>query len=267
MYGMTNAGGGGGATKGVPKFTYTGSAEVINEDEKGKNWRINFLTSGTFTVLKLNGAKNNPVDVWLCGGGGGGGSYSDVSRCGGGGGGGYTKQTSLQLEEGVPYAITIGAGGGYATGTRKAGGSGGTTSGFSTSAAGGRGAGADSTLDTRACVGGAGGSGGGSGNGGKGGSNGASGGKDTGGSSNYPGGQGAGVNTHQFKDNSLPICCAGGSACAYSGTVPGAADASGGASGVKPPANRGGGGGGGGRSGYSGNAGASGVVCIRNNRF
>ena len=51
-----------------------GTYQVL--DDGGGNWRIKFLSSGTFTPLK-----NMVIDVFLVGGGGGAGS----SYCGAGG--------------------------------------------------------------------------------------------------------------------------------------------------------------------------------------
>ena len=69
---------GGGAWVGIPNFTYTGTYETV--DDGDGNWRIKFLTSGIFTLLK---PKQLLIDVFCVGGGGGGGGGS-----GGGGGGG-----------------------------------------------------------------------------------------------------------------------------------------------------------------------------------
>ena len=63
---------GGGGGGGVPQFEYTGTYEYI--DDGGGNWRIKFLTSGTFTPLKAM-----TIDAFLVGGGASG------SRSGGGG--------------------------------------------------------------------------------------------------------------------------------------------------------------------------------------
>ena len=58
---------GGGAWVGIPNFTYTGTYETV--DDGDGNWRIKFLTSGIFTLLK---PKQLLIDVFCVGGGGGG---------------------------------------------------------------------------------------------------------------------------------------------------------------------------------------------------
>ena len=106
----------------APKFTYTGTYEYI--DDGGGNWRIKFLTSGTFTPLK-----NMTADAFLVGGGAGGGyRYGPY-----GGGGGYTKtEKSIALSANNTYEIVIGAGG-------ESNGNGGETSAFSVTVSGGSG--------------------------------------------------------------------------------------------------------------------------------
>lgn len=65
------------ALDSAPKFTYTGTYEYI--DDGDGNWRIKFLSSGTFTPLK-----DMTIDVFLVGGGGGGaGSNSSAAASGG----------------------------------------------------------------------------------------------------------------------------------------------------------------------------------------
>lgn len=96
------------AVSKLPKFTYTGTYELI--DDGGGNWRIKFLTSGVLTLLK-----KLIVDVFLVGGGGAAGiSTSGTSKTlygSGGGAGGYTlTQKSVVLEPG-DYQIVVGAGG------------------------------------------------------------------------------------------------------------------------------------------------------------
>lgn len=110
-------GGGIGGGSGFPEFTYTGQYQLV-DDENG-DWRIKFLTSGTFTLLSpeiLN------IDVFLVGGGGGGGAagyssskssagYSYWYNGGGGGGGGYTKTENFLIRSAENYPISIGSGG------------------------------------------------------------------------------------------------------------------------------------------------------------
>lgn len=68
----------GGST---PSFTYTGTYTFLQDT--ASNWRIKFLTDGTFTPLS-----DMVIDLFAVGGGGGtehsSGSYADP-----GGGGGY----------------------------------------------------------------------------------------------------------------------------------------------------------------------------------
>ena len=112
----------------VPQFTYTGQSEVIVE--AGIGWKIRFLTSGTFTLLKPD---RMMIDAFLVGGGGGGGGdQSTGGLSGGGGGGGFTGTYFAQVEKGIPYEITIGAGGAAKQG-------GGVTTAFAYYAEGGKG--------------------------------------------------------------------------------------------------------------------------------
>ena len=109
-----------------------GTYQVL--DDGGGNWRIKFLSSGTFTPLK-----DMVIDVFLVGAGGGKGSV----RCGGGGAGYTTTVRSITLAANTAYQITIGAAGkngnkGNSTSVTD-GTDGGTTSAFSTVAAGGKG--------------------------------------------------------------------------------------------------------------------------------
>ena len=173
----------------TPEFTYTGSYQVVQDNDsvisdfanwKG-NWKIRFLTSGTLTFTNLHGW-NGLIDVFLVGGGGGGGTGSDP----GGGGGGYTKtQRNISVSKQNKYNITIGGGDGI-------------SSAFSFSAKngskGGNGNGGD------------GGSGGG-GSYGKGGSNGGDGGTAY---DYYPGGKGQGTTTKEFGEPNGKLYSDGG---------------------------------------------------------
>ena len=100
-------GGGGG---GVPKFEYTGNYEYI--DDGGGNWRIKFLTSGTFTPLKAM-----TIDAFLVGGGGGGmigeahPAYPQKNAGSGGGGGKTVTVKHVTLTANTEYTIDVGAGG------------------------------------------------------------------------------------------------------------------------------------------------------------
>lgn len=234
------------AVSKLPKFTYTGTYELINDG--GKNWRIKFLTSGIFTP-----SKNMSVDIFLVGGGGGG---RNITGSGGGGGGGYTSTIAqVTLIAGTAYTVAIGAGGGNIA-------DGGNTSFDSYSAAGGKSPGAAS-----GGVGGAGGSGGGGYitrspytgyAGGSDGSDGVSGG------GSVPG-TGQGTTTREFGEATGDLYAGGGGGnSGYSGTAGAGGAGGGGAGGQSGTVNTGGGAGGG--SGDYTITGGSGIVIIRNAR-
>lgn len=262
-------------TSYLPTYSYNGTAQLI--DDGNFNWRLKFLTSGTLRFSYL-GNGTNGIDVFCVGGGGGGGwgyrNDNNEGSAGTGGGGGYaTTSTGKSIAVNTDYTITIGAGGSShpatATPTKSTGG---TTSAFSVTAAGGQVGGPNGYCATDSYGGvtgwGKGGSGGGSGRtGGKGGFNGSDG---SGNSSS-----GAGTSTYEFGDTSSTLYCGGGGggyawdAGAYGtgGSGGGANGATGGkTTGSSASANTGGGGGGGGNSGYSGGSGGSGIVVIRNKR-
>ena len=248
----------------TPEFTYTGSSKIVNDNDQAisdfpnykGNWKIKFLTSGTFKVTNMYGWDGR-IDLFLVGGGGGGGKVYDSSRQeyeGGGGGGGYTatkKLINVSLNTG--YKITIGSGGAIDT-------NGGNTSAFGYDAAGGKKA-------TK--IGGDGGSGGGNsgyqkgGNGGSDGSDGAT-------QGDNPGGNGQGTTTREFGESSGNLYAGGGGGGAnqkVGGWVAGKGGDGGGADATKSAvANTGGGGGGSSIYGELGGAGGSGIVIIRNAR-
>lgn len=237
----------------APKFTYTGTYEYI--DDGGGNWRIKFLSSGTFTPLK---AMN--IDAFLVGGGGGGNIYA-------GGGGGYTKTVqSIELTPKSEYSIVVGSGGAGINTSDKAN-AGGITSAFNETANGGSGA-----LDYD---GGAGGSGGGAagyrGNGASGGEDGGSGGSTTLGA----GGAGQGTTTREFGESSGILYSGGGGGRAsgegyYGGIGGNGGGGDGGAwgsTGSNGETNTGGGGGSGSNNGPKyGGTGGSGIVIIRKHK-
>ena len=107
----------------TPVYTYTGSHQLIN-DGNG-NWRIKFLSSGTFKLTKP--LCSNSIDVFLVGGGAGGfngGNENNFEAGGSGGGGGYTRTSKyIQTAVNTPYQIVVGLGGGVAS-------NGGASSGF-----------------------------------------------------------------------------------------------------------------------------------------
>ena len=86
-------------------FTYTGTHTWV--DDGNGNFRIKFLTSGTFTPRKTL-----YFDVFLVGGGGGT-VYPTDGYLYGCGGAGYTRTyVNIQLIAGTAYQIVVGAGGG-----------------------------------------------------------------------------------------------------------------------------------------------------------
>ena len=227
----------------TPDFTYTGDYEVVDDSDSPisdfaswkNNWKIRFLTSGTFTVTKLNGWDGR-LDVFLVGGGGDGGRGQNNSDTGGywsgaGGGSGFTTTESVIIKAGVDYSISVPSAGGDAQAFGK------------TALHGNNG-----TSDS----GGNGGSGGGKAGMG-GGSTGGKGGVD-GSDGEGPGGTGQGTTTREFGESVGKLYATGGD----------------GASGyTKAPANQvpnSGNGGGGGGFNTKGSAGSSGIVIARNAR-
>lgn len=248
----------------TPEFTYAnGTYKIVDDSDsaisdfpnyKG-NWKIRFLTSGTFKVTNMHGWDGR-IDLFLVGGGGGGGKVYDSSRGeyeGGGGGGGYTStRKSVQLSLNTGYPITIGSGGAIST-------DGGNTSAFGYSASGGKKA-------TK--IGGDGGSGGGSSGyatGGNGGSNGSD-----GTTTDNQGGKGQGTTTKEFGESSRNLYAGGGGGGVnqkVGGYVAGKGGDGGGADATKSAVdNTGGGGGGSNVYGELGGSGGSGIVIIRNAR-
>ena len=224
-------------------FTYTGDYIIVPEDEN--NWRVKFLTSGTFTATDAL-----LIDVFLVGGGGGG--YTKTSNSYGGGGGGYTKtEKSLYLEKDKSYEIVIGDGGAASS-------NGGISSAFNITCSGGLGA----TNNN----GGNGGSGGGaglpSGNGGDGGSDGSNGSSTTKGN----GGTGQGITTREFGESTGDLYAGGGAGGSYIGNAGKGGDGGGGTDSNNPAQENTGGGGYGGLIGNPAGSGASGIVIIRNHR-
>ena len=105
-----------------------GTYQVL--DDGGGNWRIKFLSSGTFTPLK-----DMVVDAFLVGGGGGKG----MSYTGAGGSGYTTTVRSVVLAANTAYPIVVGAAGKNGLSSGSDGTNGGTTSAFSSVAEGGKG--------------------------------------------------------------------------------------------------------------------------------
>lgn len=235
-----------GSTISVPiinkDFTWTGGDGTYQVlDDGDKNWRIKFLSSGTFTPLK-----DMVIDAFLVGAGGGG--YKAIFY-GNGGGGGYTKTVkSIILTANTAYSIVIGAGGSAYVDKDHHGTSGGDTSAFSETAAGGK-AGTSGK-------GGNGGSGGGSYNS----SNevGYAGGSDGSNGGGTDGGTGQGTTTREFGEADGDLY-AGGGGGHYSGSLGVGGAGGGGNAKESGVANTGGGAG-------SGGEGGSGIVIIRKHK-
>ena len=122
-----------------------GTYQVL--DDGGGNWRIKFLSSGTFTPLK-----DMVIDAFFVGGGG----ASAGNYCGYGGAGYTTTVRSVVLTANTAYSIVVGAAGtnGHPTSAT----TGGETTAFTASAAGGKNTSNGTSSSKR--PGGAGGSGG-----------------------------------------------------------------------------------------------------------
>lgn len=125
--------GGRGASISAPiigkDFNWTGGDGTYQVlDDGGGNWRIKFLSSGTFTPLK-----NMVIDAFLLGAGGGSGS----DYCGAGGAGYTTTVRSVVLAANTAYPLVIGAAGTNGNYSGTAATKGGTTSAFAAVANGG----------------------------------------------------------------------------------------------------------------------------------
>ena len=243
-------------------FTYTGTYTWV--DDGGIDFRLKFLTSGTFTPNK-----DIKIDLFIVGGGGGGG-YGTSS--GTGGGGGYTGTwTNISLTAGTAYSVVVGAGG-------NANGNGGASSFNGTYAKNGGLRVIPNGYNWSPYPGGAGGSGGGAngdgsastywpgGNGGSNGSNGQT--------INAAGGIGQGSTTREFGEASGDLYAGGGGGSGYTSSKTGGTGGAGGGgrgygsagayqSGI---ANTGGGGGGNYKGSSTAGSGGSGIVIIRNKR-
>ena len=277
----------------LPTFQYLVNGEDKSKDEAyvkitdegDGNWFIKFLQSGNFKMIYPD---TYNLDIFLVGGGGAG-AWNGGGFSSGGGGGGYVKLFTYKAAKDTEYAAVIGAGGKSVAGS--AGGTGGTTSIFGNSAAGGAGGdyGLPASDYVRQGYGGAGGSGGGNGgynhldSGKPGGTN--------GGSAPSGGGAGGGVSTipwgNEEKYGRYAGGGGGGSASTWEGAYYGGAGGAGGggagsrgdnnegsptggSSASSGAANTGGGGGGAGYGAtkwkYSGGNGGSGIIIIRNHQ-
>ena len=235
------------------EFTYTGDYNF--KDGAGGTIELEFLTSGTFTLLKSTPFK--PFDLCLVGGGGNGGD-GNGSVGGSGGGGGYVENVfDVPIELNKAYPIVIGGSAGDTTGfdyTAKAGQNGGQ------GRAGGKGGsgGGGSSYNTRA-------------NGGSNGSDGFNGSNTNSSSGEYKGGIGQHTTTKAFGTGRL--LAGGGGGGSYTGIVglggPGGGGNGGSAGSGANAASNGEpntGGGGGGAYYYPGSksgSGGSGIVILR----
>lgn len=253
----------------TPEFTYTGSYQVVQDNDspisdfanwKG-TWKIRFLTSGTLTFSNLHGFSGK-IDLFLVGGGGG------ASRAGAGGG--YTtNKKSILVSTNIGYDIFIGSGGSAGVGNERTGGKGGSTSAFGAAADGG-----DTPVSAGISAGATGGSGGGAASAskqpGSGGSDGQNGGNSENGDS---GGAGHGVTTREFGEPTWKLYAGGGAGGSIntSNRLASGGDGGGGdggnlsRTGAEGATNTGGGGGGAG-NGVAAGAGGSGIAIIRNAR-
>ena len=286
VYELTGQGGGSWFPSYGKNFTYTGDYVIVPENDT--DWKVKFLTSGTFTATDAL-----LIDVFAVGGGGGAGAGLFMSAGTGGGGGYTTTQKSVYLEQDKEYEIVIGNGGkGYPGSNVYKGTDGGATSGFSVTANGG---GAGYSYTTKEGYGGSGGSGGGAGisdvystdfdvSGGSDGSDGK--GNKGNSSAEYIGsvGKGQGTTTREFGETSGELYAGGGGGMVIGassnidyrghnlgGEGGGATGAVNTSSGVNDPGDASantGGGGGGTNNGYSLNRGngGSGILIIRNHR-
>lgn len=293
VYELTGQGGGSWFPSYGKNFTYTGEYVIVPEGDSG-DWKVKFLTSGTFTATDAL-----LIDVFAVGGGGSGGlsiggSSNSSLAAGSGGGGGYTTtQKSVYIEKDKSYNIIIGDGGSAPDGSSYEnkggydGNNGGNTSGFNITANGGSGGRKRGYYTSpTSSRGGSGGSGGGGCDkdrgykGGSDGSDGSCGAYDTKGS-------GQGTTTREFEESTGDLYAGGGGAGAgrtvYSAGTGGEGGGGSGVSGgtncagsaIDGTANTGGGGGGNHCTQFSGGIsynfpaagkGGSGILIIRNHR-
>lgn len=259
-----------------PKFTYTGTYNIIKDSSNPNNWMIEFLSSGTLTFTK----ENVTIDAFLVGGGAGG--NAGYTYCGGAGGcSGKTLTIKSKIcAANSPFVITIGAGGSGGVGYAGFGGAGGSTSAFGNTVAGGTVYKAEAVHQNGDTGGNSeGGSGGGQGAeknnsyyAAKGGADGADG-VWTGW---YASGKGQGTTTRAFGESSGTLYASGGggggfvdfcNGAAGGDTTAGTGGSGGNGGNAQANTGSGGGGGGGGKSAYyAGGAGGSGIVIIRNAR-
>ena len=173
-----------------------GTYQVL--DDGSGNWRIKFLSSGTFTPLK-----DMVIDAFLLGAGGGSGS----DYCGAGGAGYTTTVRSVVLAANTAYPLVIGAAGTNGTYSGTAATKGGTTSAFAAVANGGeRSVKGSKTSVKNGANGGSGGAGYAASGGGIDGGDGANG----SGSLSSNGGKGQGTTTREFGEADGTLYASGG---------------------------------------------------------
>ena len=173
-----------------------GTYQVL--DDGSGNWRIKFLSSGTFTPLK-----NMVIDAFLLGAGGGSGS----DYCGAGGAGYTTTVRSVVLAANTAYPLVIGAAGTNGNYSGTAATKGGTTSAFAAVANGGeRSVKGSKTSVKNGANGGSGGAGYAASGGGIDGGDGANG----SGSLSSNGGKGQGTTTREFGEADGTLYASGG---------------------------------------------------------
>ena len=173
-----------------------GTYQVL--DDGGGNWRIKFLSSGTFTPLK-----DMVIDAFLLGAGGGSGS----DYCGAGGAGYTTTVRSVVLAANTAYPLVIGAAGTNGNYSGTAATKGGTTSAFAAVANGGeRSVKGSKTSVKNGANGGSGGAGYAASGGGIDGGDGANG----SGSLSSNGGKGQGTTTREFGEADGTLYASGG---------------------------------------------------------
>jgi len=239
----------------VPAFTYDGDYEIVDDNDNpitfsSDNWKIRFLTSGTLTFTKLNGAADG-IDVFCVGGGG---NAVNTGRSGAGGGYTATKRNVSVEANTILYEIVVG-------------GAAGASSAFNVSVSGGK---SQTNINSYRVRAGNGGSGGGYGaaNGGRDGSNGFTDGS-LGEYQTEPhlGGTGQGTTTREFGEEGARLYAGGGAGYGYdnagSWSATSGGEGGGGNSNCNGKTNTGGGAGAGPSHNMSG---GSGIVIIRNAR-
>ena len=180
-------------------FNWSGSDGTYQVlDDGSGNWRIKFLSSGTFTPLK-----DMVIDAFLLGAGGGSGS----DYCGAGGAGYTTTVRSVVLAANTAYPLVIGAAGTNGNYSGTAATKGGTTSAFAAVANGGeRSVKGSKTSVKNGANGGSGGAGYAASGGGIDGGDGANG----SGSLSSNGGKGQGTTTREFGEADGTLYASGG---------------------------------------------------------